>query len=220
MIRAAGARFGVQVASKDGARKALDGGADFLVCQGAEAGGHVQAHLGLYETLPAVLEEAMDKPVLAAGGIADGAGIHKALSAGASGAFIGTRFLVTQESSAHDDYKSALSNAKGSDTAMTICFQNGWLAQHRVLRNSTLLAWEAAGCPQSGQRPGEGEVVFSFPDGRQIRRYGNNAPQAGCQGRILEGSLYAGLGVDAIEDVPSAADLVARLWLEIGRAHV
>src|SRR5581483_8514645 len=83
MIRAASARFGVQIASRQGARAALDTGADFLICQGAEAGGHVQAHRGLYEILPAVLEVAQDKPVLAAGGIADGAGIYRVLAAGA-----------------------------------------------------------------------------------------------------------------------------------------
>ena len=67
-IRAAGARWGVQVAGPEGARAALDLGADYLVCQGTEAGGHVQATRGLYETLPLVLAEAGQKPVVASGG--------------------------------------------------------------------------------------------------------------------------------------------------------
>jgi nitronate monooxygenase len=219
VIRAAGARFGVQIASREAARAALDGDADFLICQGTEAGGHVQAHRGLYEILPTVLEVARDRPVLAAGGIADGAGIYKALAAGASGAVLGTRFVATRESDAHDDYKKALTGAKGSNTSLTLCFQNGWLAQHRVLRNSTFVAWEAAGCPQAGTRPGEGDVIFTRGDGRPIHRYDNNAPLVGCQGRVLEASLYAGKGADAITDLPPAADLIQRLWAGAEAAH-
>jgi nitronate monooxygenase len=219
MIRAAGARFGVQIANEEGARAALGTGADFLICQGTEAGGHVQAHHTLFEILPKVLEVARDKPVLAAGGIGDGAGIYKVLAAGASGAVLGTRFVATRESDAHDDYKKVLTGAKDSDTALTFCFQNGWLAQHRVLQNSTFLAWEAAGCPQSGMRPGEGDLIFTRADGHQVHRYDNNAPLVGCQGRMLEASLYAGLGVGSIKDLPSAADLVKRLWADTEAAH-
>ena len=219
MIRSSGARFGVQVTSKENARAALDTGADFLICQGTEAGGHVQAHRGLYEALPIVLEEAKDRPVLAAGGIGDGAGIYKALSAGASAVVLGTRFVATRESNAHDEYKRALVGAKASDTALTLCFQTGWPALHRVLRNSTFLAWEAAGCPSAGKRPGEDDALFTRADGFQVRRYFNNPPLVGCEGRIREAALYAGLGVGAVRDLPSAADLVKRLWAETETAH-
>lgn len=219
MIRAAKARFGIQVSGKENARAALDAGADFLICQGTEAGGHVQAHRGLYESLPAVIEEAKDKPVLAAGGIADGAGVHRALAAGASAAVLATRFVATRECAAHEEYKKALTGAKGSDTALTACFQNGWPALHRVLRSSTFLAWEAAGCPSPGRRPGEGDVVYTRTDGRQVHRYDNNPPLAGFEGRIEEGPLYAGLGVGAVRDLPPAAGLVKRLWAEAEAAH-
>jgi len=100
MIRKAGAKMGVQVSSASGARRALDAGADYLICQGTEAGGHVQASKALYEELPAVVEEAKAVPVLAAGGIANGAHIRRALLAGASGVLIGTRFLATKEAGA------------------------------------------------------------------------------------------------------------------------
>jgi nitronate monooxygenase len=93
-IRAAGAKLGMQVTSRESAKVALDLGADYLVCQGTEAGGHVQASRGLYEALPNVLEEAKQKPVIASGGIGDGAGIRKALLAGASAAMLGTRFVA------------------------------------------------------------------------------------------------------------------------------
>lgn len=81
-IRDRGAKMGVQVGSAAGARRALDVGADYLICQGTEAGGHVQATRTLYEALPGVIEEAKTVPVLAAGGIANGAHIRRALLAG------------------------------------------------------------------------------------------------------------------------------------------
>jgi nitronate monooxygenase len=107
-IRRSGAKLGIQVTSAESARAALDAGADYLVCQGTEAGGHVQASRGLYETLPIVLQEAKGKPVIASGGIGNGAGVRKALLAGASAAMLGTRFVATIESNAHQDYKQAL----------------------------------------------------------------------------------------------------------------
>jgi nitronate monooxygenase len=104
-IREAGAKLGIQVTSAESARAALDVGADYLVCQGTEAGGHVQASRGLYETLPIVLREAKGKPVVASGGIGNGQAVRKALLAGASAAMLGTRFVATIESNAHPEYK-------------------------------------------------------------------------------------------------------------------
>jgi nitronate monooxygenase len=214
MIRSSGARFGMQVTSRESARMALDLGADYLVCQGTEAGGHVQAHRGLFETLPLVLEEAKGKPVIAAGGIGDGSGIAKALAAGAGAAMLGTRFVATAESNAHPDYKRSLIDARARDTALTLCFQNGWAATHRVLRNRTFVAWEAAGCPSPGKRPGEGDVVGTRPNGARLIRYSNQAPLAGFDVQIAECALYAGNSVEVVKDIPSAADLVKRLWQE------
>src|SRR5579871_2814722 len=148
MIRAAHALFGMQVTSRESARLALDSGADFLICQGTEAGGHVQAHHGLYESLPAVIEDAKQIPVIASGGISNGAAIQRALAAGASGANLGTRFVATRESGGHPDYKQALIGAKAEDTSLTLCFQDDWIAPHRVISNSTFRDWEAAGCPK------------------------------------------------------------------------
>ena len=78
-VRAAGVKMGIQVTSAESTRAALDAGADYLVCQGTEAGGHVQASRGLYEGLPIVLEKAKGKPVIASGGIGNGQGIRQAL---------------------------------------------------------------------------------------------------------------------------------------------
>lgn len=139
-VRAAGAVVGIQVTNVAGVYRALAQGADFLVCQGVEAGGHVQSSTALWELLPRVVAAAAGVPVLAAGGIATGKGIAKALALGAKGAVLGTRFLATQESRAHPEYKQKLLETMG-ETALTVCFEGGWpYAAHRVLRNSTLEA--------------------------------------------------------------------------------
>ncbi len=215
-VRRAGARMGVQVSGRAGARQALDLGADYLICQGTEAGGHVQAMSGLYETLPSVVEEAGSLPVLAAGGIATGSHIRKALLAGASGVLIGTRFIATREAEGHDKWKKALVQAKSEDSVLSVCFQDGWEnAPHGVLRNRTVEMWEAAGCPPPGRRPGEGDVLTTNTEtGLVKRRYSTGGPRRADRGEVLDLPLYAGKGVGAIRDVAAAGELVARLWKE------
>jgi len=213
-IRAAHAKLGMQVTSRESARAALDLGADYLVCQGTEAGGHVQATRGLYEALPIVLEEAREKPVVASGGIGNGQAIRKALVAGASASMLGTRFVATVESNAHPAYKQAIVAAKARDTALTICFQDGWAATHRALRNRTLVMWEAAGCPPPGKRPGEEDVVATRSDGSTVLRYQLWSPLRSFDGAVTDCALYAGQGVESVKDLPSAGELVQRLWRE------
>ena len=72
LLKSFGARFGVQATTAEGAQRALDLGADFLICQGTEAGGHVQATRSLDDALPCIIEAAQGTPVIAAGGIGDG----------------------------------------------------------------------------------------------------------------------------------------------------
>ena len=213
-VRAAGAKLGIQVANAAGARQAADMGADFLICQGIEAGGHVQSTTPLDDLLPRVLAAA-DLPVIASGGIGDGAGIAHILALGADAAMLGTRFVATQESGAHPAYKERLTQAGPGETALTVCFDGDWpYAPHRVLRNGTLEGWEASGCSPVGQRPGEGETVGYSAAGEPIRRYDDAAPRLGTTGDVLDMALYAGTGSAVIRDIPAAADLVARLWEE------
>ena len=213
-VRAAGVKLGMQVTSAESARAALDAGADYLICQGTEAGGHVQASRALYDGLAIVLDEAKSKPVIASGGIGNGQGIRQALSAGASGAMLGTRFVATIECPAHPVYKREVVAAHARDTALTMCFQDGWPALHRALRNRTFVMWEAAGCPSPGKRPGEGEVVATRPDGTKVLRYFVAPPTQELQGRPEECGLYAGLSVEHVKDLPAAGELVHRLWRE------
>jgi nitronate monooxygenase len=214
VIRTFGARMGVQVTSAESARAAFDLGADYVVCQGTEAGGHVQATRPLYEALPLVLQEARGKPVVASGGIGDGHGVRAALLHGASGAMLGTRFVATVESNAHATYKQAILAAGARDTALTNCFQDGWPAMHRALRNRTFSMWDAAGCPPPGKRPGEGAIVLTRSDGSNVARYWYQSPVRNEDGAIGESALYAGESVGLVKDLPKAGELVARLWRE------
>ena len=203
--RAGGARVLVQVGSADAARAAADAGADALIVQGVEAGGHVQSVVGL---LPLFVEvrRAVSLPLLAAGGIGDPASARAALAAGAVAVVMGTRFVASDESDAHSRYKARLLEAQARDTVLTELFDVGWPASpHRVLRNSTYERWEAAGSPPSGERPGEGEEVASG-----VPRYASNLPIAGTEGDPEAMAMYAGQSVGAITAVEPAAAIVER----------
>jgi nitronate monooxygenase len=212
LCRSYGAKVGVQVTNLTGAKTMIDAGADFLIAQGIEAGGHVQSTTALLDLLSQVVS--LGVPVIAAGGLADGQDVRRALDASATGAMLGTRFVATQESRAHAIYKRLL--VEGKATSLTTLFDGGWpFAAHRVLRNSTLEGWEAAGCPKPGERPGEGERLGQAPGGA-IFRYDDTAPRAGFEGDIEAMCLYAGTGVGRVDDLPSAAALVERLYREAG----
>ena len=217
LAKAQGVRVGVQVGSAAGAAAAIAAGADFVIAQGMEAGGHVQSTTPLSQLLPAVLAVAGPVPVVAAGGIATAAQIADCLKQGAQAVMMGTRFLATEESLAHPDYKQALVAAGGGDTSLTICFDLTWpFALHRVLRNSTLEAWEAAGHPAPPTRPGEGDMLF-HQNGNPVLRYSDDPPHAGAVGDVRAGCLYAGTGVGLIDRIEPAGALVHRLWEEACR---
>ena len=154
-------------------------------------------------------------PVLVAGGISTGEDIRNAIHNGAAGVVRGTRIIATKESEHPDFYLQKLVDADEHDTVYTNCYNHGgWNAMHRVLRNSTFLNWEAAGCPQVGDKPGEGEVEANGESGYDIVRYSGHEPIKGVTGDMEAMCMYAGEGAKNIHDIPSAGDLVERLWVE------
>jgi nitronate monooxygenase len=194
----------VQVDSVDAAHAAAEAGADALIVQGVEAGGHVQSVVGLLPLLTEI-RRATSMPLFAAGGIAHPTPAIAAFAAGASVVVMGTRFVASDECDAHPRYKSRLLEAEGRDAVLTDLFDVGWPAPHRVLRNSTYARWQAAGSPPPGQRPGEGE-----PIAEGIPRYAVNLPLAGTDGDVEAMAMYAGQGVGVIDAVEPAAEIVER----------
>ena len=208
---AAGAAVLSTVASAGQARAAAAAGVDIVVAQGWEAGGHVLGEVATLPLVRAVADAVSPIPVIAAGGITDGRGLAAALALGAAGAWIGTRFLATPEAAVHPDYRARLLAAAETDTAHTRLFDVGWRdAPHRVLRNSTLEAWEAAGRPPSGARPGEGEPVASSGRG-DIPRYASVTPGPDAKGEIEALSLWSGQGVAGVTAVKPAAEVVREI---------
>lgn len=207
----AGALHVHTVASAEEARRAADAGVDAVVAQGWEAGGHVAGTVSTLALVPAVLDVVGDLPVLAAGGISDGRGVAAVLALGAVAAWMGTRFLVTEEADVHPRYRARLLGAVETDPVHSRVFDGGWPdAPHRTLRNGTLGAWEAAGRPAPGSRPGEGQVVARTRTGREVLRYTSDLPTtAVADDGAEEMALYAGQGVALCSTTQPAAAVVA-----------
>ena len=163
--KAGGAHVMYTVGNADDARRAVDSGVDVIVAQGWEAGGHVRGTVATLPLVPAIVDAVGGTPVIAAGGIADGRGMAAALALGAAGVWVGTRFLASEEASIHPEYQRRIPAASENDTAYCEnLFDGGWAnAPHRVLRNSTVRDWEAAGRaafgPTTGRRRDHCEVT-------------------------------------------------------------
>lgn len=158
-LREAGILVIHQVGQPTQARRALADGADALIAQGHEAGGHLLGVTPLDQALPAVLEVAGTAPVLAAGGIATGARTRAVLDAGATAVVAGTRFLLTDECHAHPEYQRRVLGAER--TLDTELFGFGWPARHRVVPNAATDQWCA------GQDAGASLVrTLNRPTGR------------------------------------------------------
>lgn len=211
-IHAAGALVAHTVASTSEAKRAAAAGVDVVVAQGWEAGGHVWGEVATLPLIPAVVDAVPGVPVIAAGGISDGRGLAAVLALGASGAWLGTRFLMAAESGAHTDYRDRLIRAAETDTTYGTLFDGGWPdAPLRALRNSTVERWEAAGRPASGARPGEGEIVGKNWLGEPVARYSSDSPLAGATGDIEAMVMYAGQSVGGLNRVQPAAEIVSEI---------
>jgi len=116
--QAAGARVMVMVGGVPEARRARGAGADVVIAQGTEGGGHV-SWMGTLPLVPMVVDAVAPLPVLAAGGIADGRGLAAALALGAQGVLVGTRLLASEEAPLHPNFKQAILASDGHDTVLT-----------------------------------------------------------------------------------------------------
>ena len=134
----------VMVGTRNQVRRAMHWGADGLIAQGCEAGGHLAGDTPASDFLPEALELCDGRPVFLAGGIAAGDDTRRALAAGASGVVAGTRFLLTHESGAHPEYHRRVLNA--NTTIRTTLFGLGWPAPHRFVANGATERW----CLQDG----------------------------------------------------------------------
>jgi NAD(P)H-dependent flavin oxidoreductase YrpB (nitropropane dioxygenase family) len=201
------------VSTAEEARRAVAGGVDVVVAQGWESGGHVRGQVATLPLVPAVVDAVAPVPVIAAGGIGDARGVAAVFALGAQAAWLGTRFLLAEEMPLHEEYRRHVLDAAETDAEWYAdLYDVGWPdAPHRALRNSTAVAWEAAGRPPTGSRPGEGEVIAHFPSGEAILRYEPGAPLAGTTGEIEALSLWAGQSVALAQQPQSAAEIVAEL---------
>jgi len=215
-------RVFAQVGSVAEARAAASAGADGVIAQGFEAGGHVRGTTSLSALVPAVVAAVAPLPVVAAGGIATGAGVAAALAAGAQGALLGTRFLASPEAFATDSYKERIVAASAEDTVHTTLFGVGWPdAPHRVIRNRAVREWEAAGRPPPGARPGEGTTIGKARFGAavvEVPRYSLMSPLGSFEGDPELAALYAGESCSLVHNVRPAARIVRDLAREAGRA--
>jgi NAD(P)H-dependent flavin oxidoreductase YrpB (nitropropane dioxygenase family) len=125
--------------------RAAEAGADVIVAQGTEAGGHV-VWMASLPLVPMIVNAIAPVPVLAAGGIADGRGLAAALALGAEGVLLGTRFMATPEAPIHANYKDAIVKSDGHDTVLTeipdLASQRVWPgAMSRAQRNNFIERW-------------------------------------------------------------------------------
>ncbi|HEU5062528.1 MAG TPA: nitronate monooxygenase [Solirubrobacterales bacterium] len=229
-----------QCGSVGEARRAQAAGADGVIVQGVEAGGHVRGAtpgLQLLEEVRAALPR--DYPLLLAGGIATAADVRAALGAGATAAVAGTRFLLSAESRAHPAYKQRLLEAEG--TLLTDLFGAGWPAPHRVVPNAATERWLGGvrPFPQISMGKDERRLLRApranrvlnrllapgaryLPQSQQLRmiraqRPGSRlltpaGPTDDAPGTLVDaGALYAGESVARIHEVRPAAELVRDL---------
>jgi NAD(P)H-dependent flavin oxidoreductase YrpB (nitropropane dioxygenase family) len=200
-------------------------GADAVIAQGSESGGHVRGSLGAIELLERVTRATGDGyPVLSAGGIADVSDVRKRLAAGADAVVSGTRFLMTEESSAHPIYKSRLVEA--DETMITELFGVGWPAPHRVVPNAATRRWlggdrrgpawarafQRATAPALSRLPVSVQLRIASTQSPSRPLFGPMAATKGGPPSLIDaGPLYAGESVARIRDVRPAGELVREL---------
>ncbi|MEB3285754.1 MAG: nitronate monooxygenase family protein [Candidatus Sericytochromatia bacterium] len=203
MLKSAGAKVVHVVATPAQAAKAAQAGCDAVVAEGFEAGGHNGPDELTTLVLVRLLAQTVDIPIIAAGGIADGYAMCAAISAGAHGVQVGSRFAVTQESSAHPGYKQAVIKAQACATVLAL----KKIGPARFLKNAfaeRILAAESLG--------GNDEELRTL--------LGSGRARKGIfEGDIEEGELEVGQVAGLINDEPAAQEVVIRLMDEYRAAR-
>ncbi len=200
-IKEAGCKLICQVQDVKGALDTKAAGADFIVAQGTEAGGHGAEHASTLPLVPAVVDAVSPTPVLAAGGIADGRGLAAALMLGAQGVLMGTRFYASTEAVGHERAKERIVAARGSETKRTRVFDvvrgTEWPEDYtgRALRNRFLERWD-----------GREEDLAAVLDTE-----GPTFQKAMQEGDTNIAMVWCGEAADLISDVPAASELVRRI---------
>jgi nitronate monooxygenase len=213
-----------QCGSVEEAKAAAEAGADGVIVQGVEAGGHVRGMTPALELLERARAAMPGFPLWLAGGVAEPADVEAALAGGAEAVVVGTRFLLTEESDAHPEYKRRLLAA--DETVLTELFGAGWPAPHRVVRNAATERWlrddprgpgwvrglHCATAPVLSRLPVSVIQRASHFQRPGMPLLGPAAATVGDPASLLDsGPLYAGQCVARIEDVPPAAEVVRRL---------
>jgi len=178
------------------ALRAVDAGADVIVAQGTEAGGHV-GWMASLPLVPMMVKAVAPFPVLCAGGIADGRGLAAALALGAEGALLGTRFMATSEAPIHANFKQAIVKSDGHDTALTeipdLASQRVWPgAMSRAQRNQFIERW-------SGRE---------WALRQNAREVGKQVAAARAAGDIDNASLSFGQDAGLIDSIKSVREVI------------
>jgi nitronate monooxygenase len=199
-IHAAGARLICQVQTVAQTHEAMEAGADIIVAQGTEAGGHGMSE-PLFTLLPQVVDTCRDTPVVAAGGIADGRGLAAALMLGAEGVLMGTRFYASQEADGHAEAKQRIVAAGAGQTVRSIVFDLSrrmrWPTPYtgRVLRNRHADTWLGR--------------EFELAD--RMQEIGREYAAARERGDFDVIGVIAGEACALIHDIPPATEIVERV---------
>ncbi|HEY7003338.1 MAG TPA: nitronate monooxygenase [Gaiellaceae bacterium] len=210
----------MQVGSLEEGAAAAAAGVDAIIAQGVEAGGHVRGTSSVWDLLPAAVEALAPLPVLASGGIGDAEGLARALSLGAQGVSLGTRFVASAEADAHAGYKQRIVDARAADTVYTEdLYVIDWPdAPHRTLRNEAYAEWDAAGRPPLGQRPREGESIGRMTrpgdEERDWPLYEVGTALGTFVGDLERAPLWAGESVEVVNDIRPAGEIVRELAAE------
>jgi len=199
-IKSAGCHIVCQVQTLEQARQAAAAGADIIIAQGRDAGGHSGMTRGTIGLVPAVVDAVGSIPVVAAGGIADGRGLAAALALGASGVSLGTRFTATRESLWDQAMKDKTVAAGGDQTAQTRVFDivrgAAWPAIYpgRALRNDFFEQWHGREEALQGEQK-QAEAAYLASD---VNDFGQRV-------------VWSGEGVDLVRDIPAAREVIERI---------